>query len=62
MKFEEILPALRDGEKVRRNNGFWISNLGCIYLQKGFVVDDRTNHYDIDFEDLNADDWEVVEK
>ena len=50
MKFEEVVPALRDGKGVRRT---------CWLMPEEFRLDCRgaiTTHFDI-----LADDWEVVE-
>lgn len=56
MKFEEVLPALRDGKKVRRAS----------WENKDFTLsfDDLDNSYphSLYFNDIFADDWEIVEE
>ena len=61
MKFEEILPALREGKRVRRNyfdEGKYIE----VRRFDGFICD----NYDIDYtfclDDLCADDWEIIKE
>ena len=65
MKFEETLPALREGKKVRRKDSSWINFYDCIYVNwVGKVMPNRAyfEDYTLDTEDLDADDWEVVEE
>lgn len=65
MKFEEIIPALREGKKVRRKDHSWINFYDCIYVNwVGKVMPNRAyfEDYTLDTEDLDADDWEVVEE
>ncbi len=65
MKFEETLPALREGKKVRRKDSSWINFYDCIYVNwVGKVMPNCAyfEDYTLDTEDLDADDWEVVEE
>lgn len=59
MKFEEVLPSLREGKKIKRKNAekdYWLND--------SFISNDINNRtYDtILIEDLLADDWEIVEE
>jgi hypothetical protein len=66
MKFEEVLPLLREGKKFRRLS--W-SNYDdkhiCVYKNKiifcfiDFECD--LEKFNLDSEDILADDWEIVE-
>ena len=50
MKFEEVLPALREGKKVGRkkwDKSYYVNNYGEAY---------------VDWEDLLATDWEIVKE
>ena len=66
MKFEEVIPALREGKKVRRESWHradsisyeWNSNLS---LCKDTPYGGYFNYY-LPLGDLNADDWEVKDK
>ena len=51
MKFEEILPALREGKKIRRAS----SKLGITFTKDEFF---RLDSVDL----LQADDWEIVKE
>ena len=61
MKFEEVLPALREGKRIRRN---YFDEEKYIEVRRfdGFICD----NYDIDYtfclDDLLADDWEIVKE
>ena len=66
MKFEEVLPALREGKKIRRKNIIWQNYYGFLFISEieneifsDSVVD---CHYRITKEDLNTDDWEIVKE
>lgn len=60
MKFEEILPALREGKKIRRS--FW-SNEHYIELVGCDFYDNRTNkEYYFNLNDFIADSWEIVKE
>ena len=63
MKFEEVLPALREGKKIRINVEIWVQLLGYIALDgNDGVVDKYGKLYELDLSDLNADNWEVVKE
>lgn len=53
-KFEEVLPALRAGRKVRRNS--WRKHSDYTF----FSIDDLDNGTELG--GLLADDWEIVPK
>lgn len=62
MKFEEALPLLKDGKKIRRK--FWYSK-EYIKISSlsywGKVVDEGYNDYSFTVADLTKDDWEIME-
>ena len=68
MRFEEVLPALREGKKIRRGGMVWKRYYGFLFISEtenkistNSVV--RSNcDYKITKEDLKADDWEVVKE
>lgn len=60
MKFEEVLPALREGKKVRRKS--WGRVHSFIIIKDDSLVDDYHCNVGIYAYDLKADDWEIVEK
>ena len=61
MKFEEVLPALRDGKAIKIANGFWTGFVGYYQLIDNQLWDMYENVIDaIDVYDLLADDWEIV--
>ena len=48
MKFEEVLPAFREGKKIRRRGHIWFDNSDeDLELTMGIV--------------LNKDDWEILD-
>ena len=63
MKFEEVLPAFREGKKIRRK--FWSNEA---YIRKGKifvferVIDEYNDVYVLTINDLWADDWEIVKE
>ena len=69
MKLEEVLPALRDGKKIRRNG--WLSkrNPTPVFTQDCYIQLPREpkctvfdgGFADVGFGELLKDDWEVVE-
>lgn len=62
MKFEEVLPALREGKAIRRTNDFWKSFYFCYQLIDNQLWDGKENWVEeIGVSDLLADDWEEVE-
>lgn len=71
MKFEEILPALKEGKKIRRNNPSWLNSVHYIFLgcdiygaQKIRLkyLEGGPETYIICSSDLKADDWEIVKE
>lgn len=62
MKFEEVLPALKEGKAIRRTGGCWQSINGCYGLIDNQIWDMYDNWVDaIDVQDLLSDDWEIVD-
>lgn len=57
MKFEEVLPALLDGKKIRRKS--WV-NGNCIVIKNTEIMDDFDRRLAISVEGFKADDWEIV--
>lgn len=55
MKLEEVLPALREGKKIRRANDWWIERYG--YQSLKFLPEQELSG-----EDILAEDWEEVEE
>ena len=57
MKFEEILPDLREGIKVRRKS--WNKGNYIVVKEDNLIADE--NNYAIPFciDDFSADDWEI---
>ena len=63
MKFEEVLPALREGKKIRRTTDFWKNFIYCYQLIDNQLWDGAEEWIDaIDVLDLLADDWEIVKE
>lgn len=63
MKFEEILPALREGKKIKRKDIVWKNYFGFLFIsdtENEIFSDSVGYYYEITKSDLNADDWEVV--
>ena len=60
MKFEEVLPALREGKKIKRKS------MPCGYFhinEKNHVVYGKGNFYSVGLEtNILQDDWEIVEE
>lgn len=59
MKFEEVLPALLDGKKIRRKS--WVSR-NCIFIKNNEIIDDFNRRLAISVEGFKANDWEIVKK
>ena len=63
MKFEEILPALRAGKKISRNN--WCKD-DYIYINSNGEFEDQNGHHPGIFLnclcDLEADEWKIVKE
>lgn len=67
MKFEEVLPALREGKKIRRKDIFWKDYYGFLSIieeEENKIVSDNVidDTYEITEKDLIADDWEIVKE
>lgn len=61
MRFEEVLPALREGKAIKRTGGCWERINGCYQLIDNQIWDMYEHWVDaIDVYDLLADDWEVL--
>lgn len=66
MRFEEVIPMLREGKKVRRES--WHRADSITYEWNGDLSKLREMphggyfRYSLHLEDLNADDWEVKDK
>ena len=58
MKFEEVLPTLREGRKIRRKS--WGRVHSFIIIKDDSLVDDYRCNVVIYAYDLKADDWEIV--
>ena len=60
MKFEEVLPALREGKKIRMS--FWAEER-YIYFKYGFkAIDDKMQTYTFEWGDFICDNWEIVKE
>lgn len=59
MKFEEVLPALRNGKKIRRTG--WL-DADYIYIRNGSIVDNDGDSFEIDLSITLNDDWEIVDE
>ena len=60
MKFEEVIPALREGKKIRRKS--WGRVHSFIIIKDDSLVDDYRCNVVIYAYDLKADDWEIVKE
>ena len=63
MKFEEIIPALKEGKKARRKR-WGVKNHNYIVVGKedDLIVDMVYGKFPFTLGDLIADDWEIVEE
>lgn len=64
MKFEEVLPALREGRKITNSA---IKNSGYQYIyynsNSGTVFDDKGGFYHLTFREIvDSDNWEIVKE
>ena len=60
MKFEEVLPALKEGKKIKRKNRNKIN-----YIRIGeedLIVDENNECFPFILEDFLADNWEIVKE
>lgn len=71
MRFEEVLLALREGKKIRRNNPSWLNSMHYIFLGRDIYgapkirlkyLEGGPETYIICSSDLKADDWEIVKE
>lgn len=62
MKFEEVLPSLRQGKKIRRTS--WGKDILVELLLGKILVQgvDIMQTYDLDNDDILGDDWEIVKE
>lgn len=62
MKFEEVLPALRKGEKIKRK--IWYEDINYIILNENKeIISFKWGIYDaLSIKDLLADDWEIIKE
>ena len=63
MKFEEVLPALKAGKKIRRRT--WCKDTYIYINYCGRIVTQSGSHYDIILNglyDLKHDGWEIVKE
>ena len=61
MRFEEVLPALKEGKKIgrkKRNKGYYYE---MTYKYGHNVIVDNHGEAKEDWEDVLADDWEIFE-
>lgn len=56
MKFEEILPFLRSGHKIRSSE--WDEGI-YIYINEDKIVNQDNMEYIVSLDDLRSDCWEV---
>lgn len=61
MKFEEVLPALREGKKIRRSlwEDYHYIQRKLTFLFK-IIVNENNMMYTLFLDDLEADDWEIL--
>lgn len=66
MKFEEVLPALREGKRIKRKDVVWQNYYGFLFIGKTenkiFSDSVGNNDYKLTKEDLLANDWEIVKE
>ncbi len=60
MKFEEILPKLKLGNKIRRKG--WSNLDKYYYIEKELIRTNKGKTKNISYEQMNMDDWEVYER
>ena len=59
MKFEEVLPALREGKKIRRK---WWWEGHYFKLVSDGIVDQEGKNFTFGKDDLFCSDWEIVKE
>lgn len=67
MRFEEVLPALREGKKIRRGGIVWRNYYGFLFISEteNKISSDSVVEncgYKITKDDLKADDWEIIKE
>ena len=60
MKFEEVLPALLEGKKIRRK--CWGKERSFIVIENDSIVDNYGSRLAISVKGFKADDWEIVKE
>ena len=63
MRFEEVLPALKAGKKIRRNH--WCKDTYIYVNSNGEFATQSGRRFEIildNLRDLEADDWEIVKE
>ena len=60
MKFEDILPALKEGKKVKRKN--W-NKINYIRIgEEDLIVDENDECFPFILEDFLTDNWEIIKE
>ncbi len=60
MKFEDVLPALKEGKKVRRS--LWPKD-EYIFRVNNLVCNEKNDYWcPADFDNILRDDWEIIEE
>ena len=60
MKFEEIIPALREGKKIRRRG--WVKDAYISIGIDGSVCDQNNEIFPLVLNDFKSEFWEIVEE
>lgn len=63
MRFEEVLPALREGKKIRRSSEKNKDN--CYFLEKEEIIHNYDKYRLVSvfkYEDLMSEDWEIIKE
>lgn len=60
MKFEEVLPLLKEGKEIKRKNRNKINYIRV--GDEGFIVDENDECFPFILEDFLADNWEIVKE
>lgn len=62
MKFEEVLPALREGKRIT-NSYLKHSEYKYLYYRDGTIFNSRGGYWHLPYSEIvNNDDWEIVEE
>ena len=68
MRFEEVLPLLKDGKKIRRVDKDWQNIFGYVFYNKKQIdllyskIEGKKQRYLFNGTDLSVDDWEIVKE